>query len=237
MGIRVFSDLHLEFNDWRPTPPRHWTDTIVLAGDIAPLDHHRLIPFLEWCIDNHEAVIYVPGNHEFYHNHLAYDWDKLSIPGVTKLNTDTVYEAGKRFIGATLWTDLSNPMHELTASQYMNDYRIIRTANYRKLRPSDTTSMYFRDKRFILENAQKGNIVVTHHAPTSYSVDPRYIGDPLNCAYFTDMHEIVDLPELLWIHGHTHNRVDYVAGKVRVVSNPKGYGNENPNFDPTGYIL
>jgi len=30
----------------------------------------------------------------------------------------------------------------------------------------------------------------------------------------------------LWIHGHGHDRCDYVLGKTRVVANPLGYPNE-----------
>jgi hypothetical protein len=30
----------------------------------------------------------------------------------------------------------------------------------------------------------------------------------------------------LWIHGHSHDRCDYLLGKTRVVANPLGYPNE-----------
>ena len=30
----------------------------------------------------------------------------------------------------------------------------------------------------------------------------------------------------LWIHGHSHDRCDYLLGKTRVVGNPLGYPNE-----------
>jgi hypothetical protein len=30
----------------------------------------------------------------------------------------------------------------------------------------------------------------------------------------------------VWIHGHSHDRCDYLLGKTRVVTNPHGYPNE-----------
>ncbi len=37
----------------------------------------------------------------------------------------------------------------------------------------------------------------------------------------------------LWIHGHTHQAVDYLLGRTCVVSNPRGYPHETAaGFDP-----
>lgn len=30
----------------------------------------------------------------------------------------------------------------------------------------------------------------------------------------------------LWIHGHTHEKADYMIGNTRIVSNPRGYNRE-----------
>lgn len=30
----------------------------------------------------------------------------------------------------------------------------------------------------------------------------------------------------LWIHGHSHDRCDYLLGKTRIIANPLGYPNE-----------
>jgi hypothetical protein len=38
-----------------------------------------------------------------------------------------------------------------------------------------------------------------------------------------------DVP--LWIHGHTHESIDYEHKKTHVVANPKGYYGENKSFD------
>ena len=40
----------------------------------------------------------------------------------------------------------------------------------------------------------------------------------------------------LWVHGHTHDNMDYVANGTRVICNSRGYvtmsGNENFDFNP-----
>ena len=44
-----------------------------------------------------------------------------------------------------------------------------------------------------------------------------------------------DLRPKLWIHGHTHDRCDYVIGDTRVIANPFGYPKElrsNEMFEP-----
>lgn len=80
-----------------------------------------------------------------------------------------------------------------------------------------------------------------HHAPSIMSVAPRYEGDRLSPAFVSDLpDEFFDVPSV-WIHGHTHSSADYVRGRCRVVSNPRGYplaggGFENARFDP-GFVV
>ena len=35
----------------------------------------------------------------------------------------------------------------------------------------------------------------------------------------------------LWIHGHSHQAVDYEIANTRVLSNPRGYPDEHTGFD------
>jgi Icc-related predicted phosphoesterase len=83
-------------------------------------------------------------------------------------------------------------------------------------------------------------VVVTHHLPHPGSIHPRFADDALTPAFCSDLSELVESSgAVLWVHGHTHESCDYVAGETRVVCNPKGYGPirhggryENMNFDP-----
>lgn len=80
-------------------------------------------------------------------------------------------------------------------------------------------------------------MVVTHHAPSARSVEPKYAGSPLNAAFVSNLDALVERSGAdLWIHGHTHYPVDYAIGATRVFSNPRGYARdgmpENARFDP-----
>lgn len=69
-------------------------------------------------------------------------------------------------------------------------------------------------------------VVIGHHTPSRQSCHPRYDSDDLmNGGYHNDYEEyIMDHPQIvLWTHGHTHERYDYMIGDTRVVCNPRGY--------------
>lgn len=65
MKVRVLSDLHLEFTQYQPdTLPSFGEDLVVLAGDIGEAERS-----IEWArrVIPDRPVVYVLGNHEFYH--------------------------------------------------------------------------------------------------------------------------------------------------------------------------
>jgi Icc-related predicted phosphoesterase len=80
---------------------------------------------------------------------------------------------------------------------------------------------------------QGPTVVITHHAPHSRSLHPRYAKDLLSAAYVSDLEDLIvaAAPEL-WVHGHVHSNFDYRVGRTRVLCNPHGYGAENSDFDP-----
>jgi len=77
-------------------------------------------------------------------------------------------------------------------------------------------------------------VVVGHHAPSKLSTKPRYEKDVMvNGAYSSDLSEfILDHPQIkVWTHGHTHHEFDYMIGSTRIVCNPRGYINYEPQAD------
>jgi predicted phosphodiesterase len=69
-------------------------------------------------------------------------------------------------------------------------------------------------------------VVVGHHTPSHQSCHPRYAHDAImNGGYHNSYEEyIMDHPQIvLWTHGHTHEKYDYMIGNTRVVCNPRGY--------------
>jgi hypothetical protein len=76
-------------------------------------------------------------------------------------------------------------------------------------------------------------VVVTHHAPHPGSIDKQYAGSVLNPGFCSDLSDLIwDCQPCMWVHGHMHNSARYLVGDTQIVCNPRGYGSENPSFDP-----
>jgi Icc-related predicted phosphoesterase len=62
----------------------------------------------------------------------------------------------------------------------------------------------------------------------------------MNAFFVCDMTaHISERQPKLWIHGHSHDRCDYLLGTTRVVANPLGYPSEPRRleaFDPAFQI-
>ncbi len=248
--IRILSDLHLEFSDWRAPPGDE--DLVVLAGDIG--EGRSGIP---WARRNFEDkdIIYVPGNHEYY----GRDFDELRqglrdsarTLGVHLLDGDELVLNGVRFLGATLWTDfalygegratLEQAMRD-SAARMTDDHVIRRWGG--TLRLEDTREVHLAQRDW-LQRALAGlttvaqrfagpTVIVTHHAPSPTSIAPRFHGSILNASFASDLRELMGPVVKLWVHGHMHNSLDYVERGTRVVCNPGGYVPFalNPQFDP-----
>ena len=87
----------------------------------------------------------------------------------------------------------------------MNDYKSIRYnqgGKYQKLSPPDTTRMHIKSLQFIkTELIEKKTFKISRHYP------------------------------ILWLHGHTHNNIDYYIGNTRVLCNQRGYSPSHLNAD------
>jgi Icc-related predicted phosphoesterase len=232
--IRVLSDLHLEFADFRPPPVQ--ADVVVLAGDI-----HVGIKGVAWARQEFPdvPVLYVPGNHEYYRGAIPRLLDKLrheaSGSNVRILEQESITVAGVRFAGCTLWTDMAliddDPQIGMAASSVMSDFKLIRVSpKHRRLRPEDTVAFHHQSRRWLQEQLQgetAARVVISHHAPLPESLHPDYAGDRSNAAYASNLRGLLQQTKpCLWIHGHVHYARDYRLGSTRVVSNPRGYPRE-----------
>jgi predicted phosphodiesterase len=243
MRIRILSDLHTDFGTI--AIPEVEADVTVLAGDIRPGKSA-----LTWIRSNfpEQPIIYVLGNHEFYGNATPklIDDFRLMASGtnIHVLENDHLQIDGVRFLGCTLWTDFSlfgDPaMAGRNAARIMNDYRRIRVSpEFRRLTGRDTARFHARSVRWLQEQldsvVQQPAVVVTHHAPSSRSLDPSESEELISAAYASNLDKLVDTSHAkLWIHGHIHRPISYRIGETRVVSNPRGYpdGRIDPLFDP-----
>jgi predicted phosphodiesterase len=268
MKIYVTSDIHLEFGDCFIKNEDN-VDVLILAGDIMIAqdlhDHPEdsidpLVPlgsrqvaaqrfrdFLKRCSFQFPHVIYVAGNHEFYHGKWPIGIQYLRnecerFPNVYFMENDCRTIDDVTFVGCTLWTDMNkgDPLTLHAVKDMMNDFRVIRNSDlgFTTLRPSHISLAHRRSAQYIehvvKQNPDRKHVVVGHHCPSFQSIHPRYAGNYLmNGAFASDLSQIMlDNPQIkLWTHGHTHEDFDYVIGDTRVVCNPRGYINSEPRAD------
>tara|TARA_R110000868_G_scaffold28283_5_gene106367 strand:- start:213 stop:1064 length:852 start_codon:yes stop_codon:yes gene_type:complete len=266
MKIAVASDLHLEFGDIDLKNTED-AEVLILSGDILIAEDLRktaklaaMTPeefdtaiyqasartdsakrfrgFLDRVSNEFPNVVYVAGNHEFYHGKWEETIDVLRnecarYTNIYYLERDTTVINDITFVGGTLWTDCNkgDPLTLHGLANCMYDFTGIRNDKhgYTKLRPAHTmdrhrqTVDYFKN---VLDNSTGKVVIVGHHAPSSRSVHERYIRDTImNGGYYSDLSEfILDNPKIvLWTHGHMHDRSDYMIGDTRIVCNPRGY--------------
>jgi Icc-related predicted phosphoesterase len=213
LKIALISDLHLEFSDILPYElgiPDD-VDVILCPGDIHPRAHMRDFFLRE--LEVIAPVVYIPGNHEYYKN----DCD----------DPTTVYKVvgDKKIAAATLWTEMDEYSFQIY-SRALNDCWYIEGWTYNRY-----LAVHLEQKKFIFDaiHKEKVDIVVTHHGPTYQSVTEQYKGDPLNFCFVNPFEEdLADIEHpVLWVHGHIHQDVDYMANNVHVLTHPRGYPHES----------
>lgn len=218
---------------------------------IVPLD----IPIV-FTLGNHELY------GRFYEHELALARAAAPDHNVVLLECDSVTMpvGNVRFVGATAWTDYrifgdSNAAAAMAAAREgMNDHKRIgwRKVPWQRFRPQEALMLHARARAFFAEAfaAQHDGptVAVTHHAPSFRSVADRFKSDILTAAFASSLandlleHNLVVTdtasyfvqPKIdYWFHGHVHNSSNYSIGGTRVIANPHGYGQENPEFDPS----
>lgn len=247
--FNLISDLHLEVEP----VPFNKGKVLILSGDVIELrnlDKPVGQRFLKECA-KFDRIIYVLGNHEYYSS--VFDEAQVRalalLPAnVTLLQRDHTMINDVLVIGATLWTDCRkrDPLVMHTLGANMNDFHCIGKmlpgyVHPQVFRPGDSVDEFEKDfayiKQVVESNPDKKIVVCTHHAPTELSLHPKYQTNPtnrlMNGGFASDLSEfILDNPQIkVWTHGHTHTSFNYAIGETRVLCNPKGYGDENPDFD------
>lgn len=234
--VQYMSDLHFEFHrdggaSFVASLKPEGVDVLILAGDIAVGD--GIGPALDLFCERYEdaVVVVVHGNHEFYGT------TRERVVEVTTeaearhgnllwLDCDVAEIQGLRILGAPLW--FQHPGIYGHYRRGMNDFSQI---------------MHFEDWvygenkhaiEFLEREMRAGDIVVTHYLPTQASVPKRFVGNALNIFFVCDVEPLmVSREPAVWVHGHTHDSVNKMVGKTRVLCNPYGYVRHetNPNFN------
>jgi predicted phosphodiesterase len=247
MKLHVVSDLHLSLAGM--DLPDTDADVVVLAGDIARPDKA-----CAWARPIRKPAIYVAGNHEFYNGDLHGTLSELrrecAGTELHVLECDAWVFGGVRFLGATLWSDFRIVADDgMRASAMAGAPKLVRdfqrisvdAQRSRLFTPQDSQALFDRSAGWLEAQLQLPfsgpTVVITHHAPSTRSIHPRFEGSLLNGCFVSDLERLMGAERVqLWIHGHTHDSFDYTVRGTRVLCNPRGYVmngvGENPAFDP-----
>lgn len=239
MKVRLLSDLHLEFEPF--TLSYHGEDILVLAGDVSAHIEQTMTLVRNYLEENHHPqIVFILGNHDYYHKSLQEThtfYENIDIDRFHYLQDESVVIQGIRFHGTTLWTDMDNGDQKtmLVSSHIINDYKQIKGSDRSmSFTPDQSYVIHCNSKKKLIKCLDKSKepvVVVSHHLPSHKSIDPKYKSFPASGAFASHLEDLV-VKAYMWIHGHTHSNLDYMIDDTRVVCNPKGYKDENNDFNP-----
>ncbi len=241
MKLAIGSDLHTEgcMIDLKNTQN---ADVLILAGDIINVKYWNVNRFFDKVTKEFSKIIYVAGNHEFYGGDWNFTLNDLinycsQYKNLHFLENDEVILNDVVFIGSTLWTDMDfcDPITVHSAKAFMSDFSVI-FHDLKLLDPMDTVKRFNISSDYIFETERlhhdkRKRVVVTHHGPSFMSCHPKFNGNSLNGAFYSNLEEEIGNSKIdLWIHGHTHEFCEYDLHNTKVICNPRGYVNEG-SFD------
>lgn len=239
MKIRIMSDLHLEGNSF--VYEYIGEDVLILAGDIHT--RNRLHVLLN-DIPNSVKVVFVAGNHEYYHSDFTlvnqyFESLKEFYSNFIWLNNNSVDINGIGFYGGTMFTDFELYGNKDKAV----DCAANRIYDFNGLIIEDGLPWTYKNhikkhelfKRgldeFIQMPEYDTKIVVSHFMPSAKCINTRYLGSNTNPFFVSDM-EYAMTYKGYWIAGHGHSCMNKTVNDVGIIMNPKGYAYENFDFNP-----
>lgn len=233
LRIGVLSDIHLEHGDRRLIFSEDM-DILVLAGDV----HRRpngARKFYEILRSHTSApIIHVLGNHEYYKQFFPdvldnYRNQAAKIDQVYVLEKDSQVIKGVRFLGTTLWADLSNPLDAMVVKHSISDFyqiKHIKTGN--PILPDHMTQEHQKCKEWLTEQLQTPfngpTIPVTHFVPSTQLIPDFYRGNNLNSYFYVRLDDLIrEFTPEMWIYGHSHADVLKDIGATRMIANQAGH--------------
>lgn len=217
MHIQYLSDLHLEYNGVRVFREHleRRAPLLILAGDIGDPFEESYLDLLDLCSTMFSDVVFIAGNHEYYH-HTIPDTNAMltslshNFNNVTYLDNTAITMNGITIGGATLWTRVTHLTNDIHRIKEM-DITI-----YNKLH---TQSCEF------IRTLPEGSLVVSHHLPSYRLIAPMYTGSVYNDCFASRNDDLIH-GKGAWIYGHTHIPQTIVVDGVPTFCNPFGYPDE-----------
>ena len=235
--FQYFSDVHLE--QYKSADRAKFEDEIkpmapylVLAGDIGDPFSKEYTEFLTMLSPKYKYIFLIGGNHEYYNDVMVMDEvhtqiKRIPLYNVIYLNNEVFHipYTDITVFGGTFWTHI-NPEEEAYVQLSIMDYRRIKGFTIEKSR-----QLHIQAKKTLKEALDalpdKKFVVVSHHLPSYSLINKKYLGNPLNSAYASDIEEAEHPSIKAWVAGHTHTPIQ--QGKFYV--NPIGYPRENVDKD------
>jgi predicted phosphodiesterase len=275
--LQIISDVHLEFiKRARNTPVFHPVSEngyLALCGDIGYPFNPMYAEFIRQHSLLYKHIFVLSGNHEYYSgknkqrsiSDVDSQIDQVCsmFPNVTFLQKKEVVIEGTRFLGCTLWSDIS-----LSDSLRMNDYNCIytecnvsggmttipfsvnmnRTTNFgtslgkrvwqksgkRLITECDTRQLH-NDMRTWLKNKLEDKTQKTI-VLTHHAPTHKLDRDIPSTGYSTNLEYLMSSGVSHWLSGHTHLSKQTVINETTCISNCVGYPNEGCQFNPFFYI-
>lgn len=232
--VRVFSDLHLEFETSVIKKcvnicAANKTKYTILAGDITNFKKREsiLTQLVSEIKPYTERIIYVLGNHEYYEpgnkntheikSEYSVLCDKL---GITLLEDSSLETEDFVFYGATMWTKPSIETFLRTNDHYSFESHqdIINIHEESVFQLSGFLAKYRSTKKLV---------VITHHLPSFKLIDKEYeCYKDLNTGFASELDHLIRDPVYYWIYGHTHKPNNIMMNGVQLICNPHGYPKE-----------
>ena len=256
MRLQIARDLHLD------TMPKMTFKEILepavapvlaLLGDVAPLAHTGLKPFLEWCSEHWETVIWIPGKAELLGPGSGNE--RRSIPdleaavakmrllvepfwNVTILDHEgMVSDDGLYIFGLPFWKFPRDEGH-VWHPQF---FRYVE-AEPSPVDPEFLRAVYNRDLAWIRSKVKAQHepvMILSHYGPTTWLQEESFVGDPDKSVTFPEIEDLMKAPMVAWVCGHVHQPIQYTKewhdatgskGSVLLVANPKGLPYQNLEF-------
>ena len=251
-NLKLASDVHLEFGSdpvlWnRQFAPEE--SVLLIAGDLTSYPKFdRAEEYLEELQEDYAQILWIMGNHEYYHGNITHSDTVLAAAYQIEANLDNItvlenesFDFGNLVVhGCTMWTDFSkgNPLEMYRASQTMNDYRTCPG-----LTPELVLEKHLKSADWLKEailsaddNAPCTQVIMTHHVPSERVIHPTFKDHLYNSAYRStdlDWHiaEGASYGVKHWVFGHSHKSIEENLSDIQFTSNPYGYFQHEENLD------
>jgi len=253
MRLQIASDLHLELRPkmtFRELLDPAVAPVLALLGDVAPLSHPNLRPFMEWCSEHWDTVIWIPGCLELLGSGGDSSRPDLAAPvaamrslvepfwNITVLDHEgMVSEDGVYIFGLPFWKF----PRDHTAVWHPIKYQYVE-AEPSPMGPVYMRELYNDDLDWLEDRLRAQNepvLVLSHYGPTTWLQEEGFIGDPDRALMYPDVELLLKTPLVGWICGHVHQSVQTVKewsdstgskGSIFLAANPKGKPFENLEY-------